>query len=211
MLYARMGRCGIGVYVGFPNMISCPNLLFMNDYSRILPGANLILNQGKFIIGKGTGIASKVTVVTDNHTPTVGVPYYFTGHLHINDKSKDVIIEDDCWLGTNVTLLPGAYIGRGSVVAACALVNKKFPPYAVIAGIPAKIIGCKFSLEQILEHEKVLYSVEHRLSEEYLKGLFSTIYKDKKVLGTDKVPDDKLRLYHEELNTFGLNEKNFNW
>ena len=86
----------------------------------------LILNQGKFIIGKGTGIASKVTVVTDNHTPTVGIPYYFTGHLHINEKSKDVIIEDDCWLCTSVTLLPGAYIGRGSVVAACTLVNKKF-------------------------------------------------------------------------------------
>ena len=66
-------------------------------------------------------------------------------------------IENDCWIGTNVTLLPGAYIGRGSVVAACALVNKTIPPYAVVAGIPAKIIGCKFNLEQILKHEEALY------------------------------------------------------
>jgi len=210
-LYAKMGGVGKGVYVGFPNMISRPELLFMGDYARILPGSNLILNKGKFIIGKGTEIASNITVVTDNHTPTVGIPYYFTGHLHINDKSKDVIIEDDCWLGTNITLLPGAYIGRGAVVAACALVNKMIPPYAVVAGIPAKVIGCKFNLRQIVEHEKILYAPQNRLSEKYLQNLFETIYKDKKVLGTDSIPEDKITQYRQELESFGLSEQHFNW
>lgn len=172
-------------------------------------GANLILSKGKFIVGKGSEISSNLTVVTDNHTPTVGIPYYFTGHLHINDKTKDVVIENDCWIGTNVTLLPGAYIGRGAVVAACALVNKRIPPYAVVAGIPAKIIGCKFSLKQILKHEEALYAPSCRLSKEYLQTLFLTIYKDKKILGTDCISEEDEKAYNENLNTFTLNKKTY--
>jgi acetyltransferase-like isoleucine patch superfamily enzyme len=53
---------------------------------------------------------------------------------------KDVIIEEDVWIGCNVTLLSGAHIGRGSIIAAGAVVNKSTPPYAVIGGVPAKFI-----------------------------------------------------------------------
>lgn len=202
-LYARMGKCGKGVYVGFPNMISRPELLFMDDFTRILNGSKLILTKGRFIVMRGGGISVNLTVVTDNHTPTVGVPYYFTGNLHMNDKSADIVVEEDCWLGANVTLLIGARIGRGAVVAANALVNKKVPPYAVVAGIPAKVIGVKFSFEQVLAHEEALYEPEKRLSEDYLRNLFNTVFKDKKVLGTEGIPEDKLDLYKKKLSEYG--------
>lgn len=65
-----------------------------------------------------------------------------------------------------------ANIGRGAVVGANSLVVKEVPPYAVVAGSPAKIIAVRFSLEQILEHERHLYPKNERLSKEYLQALF---------------------------------------
>lgn len=210
-LYSRLGKRGRRIFIGFPIMISKPELLYMDDFTLLLNGANLILNSGRFIVGKYTGIASGLTVVTDNHTPTVGVPFYFTGHFHLNDRNKDVIIKEDCWLGTNVTLLPGAIINRGGVVAACALVNKEFPPYAVIAGIPAKIIGVKFSCEEIIEHEMKLYEPKARLSVDYLKELFNTVYKDKKIMNHARLDSKAEGCLKHELQSEGFTYPKANW
>jgi maltose O-acetyltransferase len=51
------------------------------------------------------------------------------------------IIEDDVWIGANVTVLPGRRIGTGSIVAAGSIVAKDVPPYAIAAGNPARVIG----------------------------------------------------------------------
>lgn len=189
-LYKQLGHIGKNSHINFPVMISRPNLVFIEDYAGILNGAKMILNQGRFYLGKYSRIASGCTVVTDNHTPTVGLPYFFTGGLHINDRPKDVIVKEDCWIGANVTLLPGAIINRGGVVAACALVNREFPPYAVLAGIPAKIIGVKFSLQEIIEHEKKIYPLEERLDKEYLNELFSTYYNNVKIITHSSITEE---------------------
>jgi acetyltransferase-like isoleucine patch superfamily enzyme len=52
-----------------------------------------------------------------------------------------ITIEDDCWIASGATLLAGVTIGRGSVVAAGAVVTKSFPPNSIIAGVPAKRIS----------------------------------------------------------------------
>ncbi len=52
---------------------------------------------------------------------------------------RTVIIEDDVWIGGNVTILPGVTIGKGSIIGACAVVAKSIPEYSVV-GNPAKII-----------------------------------------------------------------------
>ena len=49
-------------------------------------------------------------------------------------------IENECWIGANATILPGVVIGRGSTVAAGAVVTKYVPEYSLVAGVPAKII-----------------------------------------------------------------------
>ena len=54
--------------------------------------------------------------------------------------SRPVVIEDDCWLGANVVVMPGVLISKGSVVGANSVVTKDIPPYAVVAGAPAQII-----------------------------------------------------------------------
>lgn len=61
-----------------------------------------------------------------------------------NDIHKPIIISDDVWIGANVTVLPGVKIGRGAIVGAGAVVTKDIPPYAVAAGVPARIIKYRF-------------------------------------------------------------------
>jgi len=86
---------------------------------------------------------------------------------------KDVVVEKDVWIGCNVTLLAGVHVGRGAIIAAGAVVTKDIPAYSICGGVPAKIIKHKWSIEQILEHESIVYDVSERLSKEYLEKMFS--------------------------------------
>lgn len=174
----------------FPSTITSPERVFLHNYTRIQKN-NIIYNyKGRFVMKKYSGASVNLTVVTGNHTPTVGIPQYYLAPLHINDKEKDIIVEEDVWIGANVTLISGAHIGRGAVVGACCLVRSDIPPYAIAVGVPAKVVGVKFSKEQIIEHEKKLYKPEERFSEKELDDLFSTKYCNLKVLGTSYISND---------------------
>jgi maltose O-acetyltransferase len=50
-------------------------------------------------------------------------------------------IEDGAWIGLRATILPGRVVGRESIVAACAVVTRDVPPYAIVGGNPARVIG----------------------------------------------------------------------
>jgi acetyltransferase-like isoleucine patch superfamily enzyme len=50
------------------------------------------------------------------------------------------LVEDGVWIGTNVTLLPGVTVGRGTMVAAGAVVTEDVPPNVVVAGVPARVV-----------------------------------------------------------------------
>ena len=54
---------------------------------------------------------------------------------------KAIVIEDDCWLASGSTILAGVRVGRGAVVAASAVVTSDVPAYAIVGGVPAKVIG----------------------------------------------------------------------
>lgn len=62
---------------------------------------------------------------------------------------KKVEIGNDVWIGANAIILPGVVIGDGSIVAAGAIVTKNVPPYAVVGGVPAKVIRYRYSDEMI--------------------------------------------------------------
>jgi acetyltransferase-like isoleucine patch superfamily enzyme len=83
--------------------------------------------------------------------------YIVDSHEKLSENDKEVIIEDDIWVGANVTMLMGVTIGRGSVNVAGSVVNKSCPPYSLIGGIPAKILKYRFTIDEIVEHEKKLY------------------------------------------------------
>ena len=61
-------------------------------------------------------------------------------------------------------LLSGAHIGRGAIIGAVAVVrDQNIPPYSIVVGNPAKIIGFRFTVEETLEHEKLIYDEQNRL------------------------------------------------
>lgn len=53
---------------------------------------------------------------------------------------REVVIEDEAWVGANATILPGVTIGRASLVAAGAVVIRDVPPGCVVAGVPARVV-----------------------------------------------------------------------
>ena len=184
-LIPTLRTCSETTQIGAPFLVTNPQNVYLAEFTRINPGAKIITYTGKFIVKKYSVIAYGCTIITGNHTPTVGIPQYILGNKHINDNEKDVIIEEDVWIGANVTLLSGCHIGRGCVVGACSLVNKEIPPYAVVVGTPARIIASKFSIEQIIKHEEKLYSESERFPRKYIEELFSTYYENKRSIGKD--------------------------
>lgn len=93
--------------------------------------------QGPLKIGNYVMMGPNVSIYTENHcTADINTPMMSQG---FTDK-KQVTIEDDVWIGINVTILPGVTIGKGSVLAAGAVVTKDVPSYTIVGGNPAKII-----------------------------------------------------------------------
>jgi virginiamycin A acetyltransferase len=105
-------------------------------------------------IGRFCSIGPDVTIALGNHRTDLVTTYPFTTLAHIwpsaaegdadHEARGDVVIHHDVWLGANSIVLSGAEIGSGAVVAAHAVVRGKVPPYAVVAGNPARVVRMRF-------------------------------------------------------------------
>lgn len=128
-------------------------------YSRLVVGTD-VARPGRYIdIGEGCGIGEYSSVggsggVSIGKNTIIG--QYFSAHPenhNFDDLSRpireqgttrrSIAIGEDCWLGARVTVLGGVTIGRGSVVAAGAVVTRDVPPLSIVAGIPARIVGSR--------------------------------------------------------------------
>ena len=89
------------------------------------------------------------------------------GHLAM-EQSARTYIGDDVWIGSRAIILQGVHVGTGAVVGAGAVVTKDVPPYAVVAGCPAKIIKYRFDDELI---DRLLQSDWWLLPDKRLKEL----------------------------------------
>lgn len=81
-------------------------------------------------------------------------PNHYAENIEEWIPKESITLCDDVWIGYKATILPGVKINQGAVVGACAVVTKDVPPYAIVAGNPARIIKYRFSediIEQLLE------------------------------------------------------------
>lgn len=109
-----------------------PYRISIGSHSNINKKVILDGRGGSLSIGNCVDIAQEVNIWTLEHD--YNDPNYAA-------KGNSVIIEDYVWIASRATILPGVHIGKGAVVATCAVVTKSVPPMAIVAGIPAKIIG----------------------------------------------------------------------
>ena len=65
-------------------------------------------------------------------------------YIKLQDYNAKITIGNDVWIGANAIILPGVTIGDGAVIAAGAIVTKDIPPYAIVGGVPAKVIKYRF-------------------------------------------------------------------
>lgn len=166
-----MGACGHNVMIK-PSTSIFKGLenIFICDDVRIARYAVIYSTRAKVYIGSKVGIAPYLKIITGNHNVDCVGHFMFDGDTSKKQEDdKDVIIEGDSWLGINVTILAGVTIGRGSVIAAGAVVTKSCPPYSIIGGVPARVLKYRFTIEEVLEHEKILYPDDKRYTRRQLE------------------------------------------
>ena len=120
-------------------------------------------DTGKFIMKDHSIASTNLVIITGNHNRVLEHTLQESIANRLADKEKDIVLEEEVWLGTNVTLLPGITIGRGATVAAGSVVNRDLPPYTLCAGIPAKVKKVYWTEEQIIKHEECVYDPEKRM------------------------------------------------
>lgn len=129
------------------NVTFAPNVSFRNA-ERIAIGAGSHIGEystlwagnstGRITLGKKCLLAPRVTITASNYGIVQGTP--------VMDQPKierDIVIGDDVWLGINTVVVAGVTIGDGAIVAAGAVVTKDVPAQAIVAGVPAKVIGVR--------------------------------------------------------------------
>jgi acetyltransferase-like isoleucine patch superfamily enzyme len=116
----------------------------------------LVRNSDRVKIGKFCSFAPEVMIIPSGEHNFSGVstfPFYanlLNKGVEKDTFSKgDVVIGNDVWVGYNATILSGVTIGDGAVIAACAVIVGDVPPYAIVSGVPASIIGYRFTPENI--------------------------------------------------------------
>lgn len=169
----RMGYCDKTATVTFPLSISNPENVYLYEGTK-LEDATLLTKNARFILKKHSGTAAGLKVITGGHERRIGRFYRtITEAEKKKGLDKDVVVEEDCWIGMNVTLLSGVTIGRGATIATGAVVTTSVPPYSIWGGVPAKHIKFYWTIDEILEHESKLYPEEERLSKKQLEEWFS--------------------------------------
>ncbi|CAG8291662.1 unnamed protein product [Penicillium salamii] len=132
LLRKLVGKVGDGTFIEPP---------FLPDY-----GCNTVIGKDCFFnwnvtildtslvsIGDRVQIGTGVSIITAGHDTSVLSRRKFVEFGH------PIFIEDDCWIGSNVVILPGVTIGQGSTIGAGSVVTKDIPPFSIAVGTPCRV------------------------------------------------------------------------
>lgn len=147
---------GQRVHLGLGTILYAPNQMTVGDDVYIGKGCTIECDGE---IGAHTMLANNVGLVGrhDHDVSVVGASVRFAPW--IGDRGTDVVRQErvvvgpDVWIGYGAIVLTGVTIGRGAIVAAGAVVTRDVEPYAVVAGVPAKRVGARFTTAEIGVHE----------------------------------------------------------
>ena|ERR1039457_4018504 len=147
------GNITIGSHCALSNNVYVASNVTIGNYSQINPGT--MIGSGE--IGKFCSIAPGCLIGMPEHP----VNYISTSpHTYDQGNLFDITtcwesitspprIGNDVWIGGNAVIMQGVTVSDGAIIAAGAVVTKDVPPYAVVGGVPAKIIRYRFSDEAI--------------------------------------------------------------
>ena len=155
--------------LGMYDYVVNPDNLVLHE-TATLKYENVIMNgRSRFIIKKWSGAAEQLMVIPGNHMFIPGVKGMDVSNEVKdskdigNDFDKDVVVDEDVWIGARVIILQGVHVGRGCTIGAGTVLRKSTPPYSIVIGNPAKVVGFRFTPEEIIAHEEKLYPEEERL------------------------------------------------
>lgn len=116
----------------------CRNVEIRSPY-RVSIGNNCSINKHVLLDGRGgITIGNNVDIAQESNIWSMQHDYNNPDYIAVG---KETIIEDYVWIASRCTVLPGVRIGYGAVIGTCSVVTKDVPPLAIVAGVPAKIIG----------------------------------------------------------------------
>lgn len=155
-LRSSFRKCGKNVKFNHKDTLTYRNISVGNDV-YIAPGAVFLSSDSEIFIGNKVLFGPNVTIITGDHPIDLRGKYIYDITEKKEGEDLPVAIEDDVWVGTGAIILKGVTLRRGAIVAAGAVVTKDVPAYAIVGGIPAKIIRYRGSHSEITEHEIRLY------------------------------------------------------
>jgi maltose O-acetyltransferase len=155
----RLDKDNTKIKIGENSIILC-ELLTMPNGGEIIIGENVFIGENsriwsgnKIIIGNRVLISHNVNIHDNiSHSLNHAIRheeflYTYKNYVPLptNDLvAKEIIIEDDAWIGFNATILKGVTIGRGAIIGANTVITHDVPPFAVVVGNPPRII--KYSI-----------------------------------------------------------------
>lgn len=140
--YGKKCKFGLCAFVDEETMLGSYN--YVGRYTTISASS----------IGNYCSIADNVTIGPGEHPldkVSTNCTMLIKCGIPVNLIEKDVIIENDVWIGTNAVILRGVKIGTGAVVAANAVVTKDVPEYAIVAGVPARILRYRIEKNEAIK------------------------------------------------------------
>ncbi len=134
--------------------------------------------EAKLTIGNYCSIAPNVAFVLSSDHPICQISTYpFKVKIMGEDleglSKGDIVVDDDVWIGLGSIILSGVHIGQGAVIAAGSVVTKDVPPYAIVGGVPARIIKYRFPENLRTQLEKIDFS---RLTEDMIRENIAKLY-----------------------------------
>lgn len=152
--------------------------------------------KGHLQVGNFVSIASNVWFLLDvehhmNHISTYPFKVKLLGTEKAEAFSKgEIVVDDDVWIGFGATILSGVHVGQGAIIAAGAVVTKDVPPYAIVGGVPAKIIRYRFEPELVKELQRIDYSqLDEQSIQDHLEELYEELTDSEQLVWMPKKTD----------------------